>query len=69
MIKKFKEIITLGNERANKVIEEHIDQLHMIAKELLEHETLKAEDFLALVDARPVVENLYVVEDTKEQQE
>jgi len=63
------EIITLGNERANKVIEEHIDQLHMIAKELLEHETLKAEDFLALVDARPVVENLYVVEDTKEQQE
>ncbi len=52
-------IITLGNDKATAVLKEHIDQLHKVAHELLEVETMKSEAFLALVDDKPIVKHAY----------
>ncbi len=52
-------IINLGYKQAEKVIKDHIDQLHAIAKELLDKETLKSDEFLTLVGERPKIESKY----------
>lgn len=45
-------IVESCHDKAKHVVEEHIDQLHAIAKALLEKETLNAEEFLQIVDGK-----------------
>ena len=40
-------------EKATVIIKEHRDLLDLIAKELLEKETIEAKDFVALLGERP----------------
>ncbi len=49
-------IIHTAYERARKVLEEHRDQLDAVAQRLLEVETIEAEEFLAILEGRPLPE-------------
>ncbi|QOR34526.1 ATP-dependent zinc metalloprotease FtsH [Clostridium sp. 'deep sea'] len=53
-------LIEVGYKQAEKVLQDHIDELHAVAKELLDKETLKAEQFGELVGERPQIQNKYL---------
>jgi cell division protease FtsH len=50
--KEVREIIDRGYEQANQILIEHRDKLDLIAKTLLDIETLEAEEFVALIEGR-----------------
>jgi len=43
-----------ANDRAKKILSEHIDSLHILAKALLEYETLSGEEIDALLRGEPI---------------
>lgn len=49
-------IIQTAYQRARKVLEEHREQLDAVAQRLLEVETIEAEEFLAILEGRPLPE-------------
>ncbi|MCS7283278.1 MAG: ATP-dependent zinc metalloprotease FtsH [Anaerolineae bacterium] len=49
-------IIHTAYQRARKVLEEHREQLDAVAQRLLEVETIEAEEFLAILEGRPLPE-------------
>lgn len=42
-------------ERARNILTTHLDKLHLVAKTLMEKETLTAEEFTALIEGKPLV--------------
>ena len=50
-------IIDAAYERAKKVLSENIDELHLLAKGLLEHETLSGDEIRQVIRGEPVVRN------------
>lgn len=46
-------LVEQGQARARAILTEHADQLHLVAKALLEHETLTGEDIEALLKGHP----------------
>jgi cell division protease FtsH len=50
--KEVREIIDRGYERANQILTEHRDKLELIAKTLLDIETLEANEFVDLIEGR-----------------
>ena len=50
-----KRIVTDGYDLAHKILTEQMDQLHTLAKGLLEHETLSGDDIKDLLDGKPIV--------------
>ncbi|KAJ6644888.1 ATP-dependent zinc metalloprotease FtsH [Pseudolycoriella hygida] len=60
--KEVKQIIGKGYERAKSILTENIDQLHFLAKMLIEHETLSGQQIKNLLSNRPLnseAENLF----------
>lgn len=51
-----RQIIHTAYRRARQVLEEHRDQLDAVAQRLLEVETLEAEEFVAVLEGRPLPE-------------
>ena len=47
---EIKRIIDEQYERAKKILQEHLDQLHVIAKQLILHEKITGEQFRALLE-------------------
>ena len=52
---EIKRIVTDGYEGARTILTEHLDQLHTLAKGLLEHETLSGDDIRDLLDGKPII--------------
>ncbi|PWS36724.1 cell division protein FtsH [Falsiroseomonas bella] len=50
-------IIDSAYERAKKTLSENIDELHLLAKGLLEHETLSGDEIRSVIKGEPVVRN------------
>ena len=50
-----KRIVTDGYETARTILTEQMDQLQMLAKGLLEHETLSGDDIRDLLDGKPII--------------
>jgi cell division protease FtsH len=50
-------IIDGAYERAKKTLSENIDELHLLAKGLLEHETLSGDEIRSVIKGEPVVRN------------
>jgi cell division protease FtsH len=48
-------LVDEGFETARKIIEEHIDDLHLVARGLLEYETLSGEEIKNLIKGKPPV--------------
>jgi cell division protease FtsH len=48
-----KAIVEGGHNKAKQVLNDNIDQLHLLAKGLLEYETLSGDEIKALLDGRP----------------
>jgi len=51
-----RQIIQTAYRRARQVLEEHREQLDAVAQRLLEVETLEAEEFIAVLEGRPLPE-------------
>ncbi|MDY4975791.1 MAG: cell division protein FtsH, partial [Clostridia bacterium] len=43
-------LVRFQHEKAKKLLEEHIQVLHMLAKYLYEHETLTGDEFMSLLE-------------------
>ncbi|KAA3612357.1 MAG: ATP-dependent metallopeptidase FtsH/Yme1/Tma family protein [Calditrichaeota bacterium] len=52
---EIKKIITLADEKCNKILRENIDKLHAIAKALLKHETIDGEDIDKLINGEELI--------------
>ena len=50
-----KRIVTDGYEGARSILTEHLEELHKLAKGLLEHETLSGDDIRDLLDGKPII--------------
>jgi cell division protease FtsH len=50
-----KRIVTDGYEGARTILTEHLEELHKLAKGLLEHETLSGDDIRDLLDGKPII--------------
>jgi cell division protease FtsH len=50
-------IIDGAYERAKRTLSENIDELHLLAKGLLEHETLSGDEIRSVIKGEPVVRN------------
>jgi cell division protease FtsH len=50
-------IIDGAYARATKVLSENIDELHLLAKGLLEHETLSGDEIKQIIKGEPIVRN------------
>ncbi|GMQ78816.1 MAG: ATP-dependent zinc metalloprotease FtsH [Anaerolineae bacterium] len=50
--KEVREIIDKGHKQANQILTEHRDKLELIAKALLDIETLEADEFVAIIEGR-----------------
>ena len=50
-----KRIVTDGYEDARRILTENMDQLHTLAKGLLEYETLSGDDIRDLLDGKPII--------------
>ena len=48
------EYITDGYEKTEKILRDHIDQLHVIAQFLFEHEKMTGEQFQAAMEGKPI---------------
>ena len=49
-----KEYITDGYEKTEKILRDHIDQLHVVAKFLFEHEKMSGEQFECAMEGRNI---------------
>ena len=47
-------IVEAGEKKARQVLTEHLEDLHKVAKALLEYETLNGEEVLALMRNEPI---------------
>ncbi len=54
---EIRKIIDDAYARATKVLSENIDELHLLAKGLLEHETLSGDEIRQVIKGEPVVRN------------
>ena len=54
---EIKRLIEEANNRARKIIQDNIDDLHTLAKGLLEYETLSGEDIKALLAGESITRN------------
>ncbi|WP_372624234.1 ATP-dependent zinc metalloprotease FtsH [Falsiroseomonas sp.] len=54
---EIRQIIEGAYARATKVLSENIDELHLLAKGLLEHETLSGDEIKQVIRGEPVVRN------------
>jgi len=52
---EIRRIVDGAYERAREILVEHMDQLHTLAKGLLEYETLSGEEIMALLRGEPIV--------------
>ena len=52
---EIRRIVDEGYQKARKILTEHIDQLHAVAKGLLEYETLSGEDIQRLLRGEPLI--------------
>lgn len=59
-------IITTGYELAEKIITEHMKEMHFIADYLVAHETMDADQFLAVFEEDPTFEKLENIKKAKE---
>jgi cell division protease FtsH len=50
-------IIDAAYARATQILTEHMDELHLLAKGLLEHETLSGDEIRQVIKGEPVVRN------------
>lgn len=50
-----KRIANDAHEEARRIINKHLDQLHQLAKGLLEHETLSGDEIKDLLDGKPII--------------
>jgi cell division protease FtsH len=50
-------IIDEAYARAKKILSEHMDELHLLAKGLLEHETLSGDEIKQVIRGEPIVRN------------
>ena len=50
-------IIEAAYQRAKTILSEHMDELHLLAKGLLEHETLSGDEIRNVIRGEPVVRN------------
>jgi len=50
-------IIDEAYARAKRILSEHMDELHLLAKGLLEHETLSGEEIKQVIRGEPIVRN------------
>ena len=50
-----KKLVEEGRDKATKILKDHKDQLHLLAKELLARETLTGDEIRALIGMKPVV--------------
>ncbi len=48
-------IVDTGYDRARKILEDGIDELHAVAGALLEYETLSGDEIIALLEGREIV--------------
>ena len=51
-------LVDTGYETANRIINEHLDQLHIIAKGLLEYETLSGDEIKDLINGKPPIRDV-----------
>lgn len=49
-----KRIVEEGHDRAKELLEKHLDELHTLAKGLLEHETLSGDEIKDLLAGKPI---------------
>jgi len=54
---EIRHMIDQAYARARQILTEHIDQLHLLAKGLLEHETLSGDEIRQVIRGEPVVRN------------
>lgn len=54
---EIKAIVDRGYKEAQKILEEHLDKLHALAKALLEYETLSGDEILAILDGKNINRN------------
>jgi cell division protease FtsH len=52
-----RDIVESAHKKAREILTEHIDQLHLLAKNLLEYETLSGADIKALLNGEPLERN------------
>ena len=50
-----RKIVEKGYERARKVLTDHLDELHKVAKALLEYEMLSGDEIKALLRGEPII--------------
>ncbi len=51
---EIRDIITNGYDETSRKLSEHMDQLHLVAQYLIEHEKIDSEQFTALMEGNPV---------------
>ena len=61
---EIRRLITEGEETARRILTERIDQLHTLAKGLLEYETLSGQEVRDLFNGKPPVREFTTTEDT-----
>ncbi len=54
---EIRHIIDEAYQRAKKILSENIDELHLLAKGLLEHETLSGDEIRQVIRGEPIVRN------------
>ena len=57
-------VVEEGYQRAREIMEEHIEDLHVIAKGLLEYETLSGQEIINLLNGQPPVREFKASEET-----
>ena len=62
--KEARRIMDESYNKSKKILEDHIDKLHAVAKELMEQEILEADQFLAIIEGKEV--NKGVSQEAKE---
>lgn len=50
--KEARRIMDESYNKAKKILEDHLDQLHAVAKALMKEETLEAEEFIAIIEGK-----------------
>jgi cell division protease FtsH len=54
---EIRSLIEAGEQTARRILSEHVDDLHKLAKALLEHETLSADEVDKVLRGEPIVRN------------
>jgi cell division protease FtsH len=60
---EIRRLVDEGEQRARAVLTEHLEELHTLARALLEYETLSGQEVKDLLDGRPPVREFTVKED------